>query len=136
MDIIKRNVYRVSYYVGGVAKQSFICAASEAEASDFLGVRDGTASVSTVASNVEVVGVDTVHDVLVPPIINVAPFDVQRQLTQDELTQIRALLPGQRTYVPAPDAPKFINGIGATVPNEFPGNQPPFTVGTNPAKEK
>jgi hypothetical protein len=94
-----RNVYRVSYYMAGVPKQSFICAASEVEASDFIGVRDGSAAVSTVASNVEVAGVDKAHDALAPTPVTFAPPQAEK-LTQDEVEKLRQLLAKDENPVP------------------------------------
>lgn len=46
------NCYRVSHYVKGQQTITYVCAESDREAADFLGVRDGSASVSKLAGPV------------------------------------------------------------------------------------
>jgi hypothetical protein len=88
----KRSVYRVSFYEGGQPKQAYVCAESELEASTFMGVRDGSASVSAIAPNVEVVGSDRPHPALPSAPINVAPPEAPKQLSEFELSKVRTLL--------------------------------------------
>jgi hypothetical protein len=92
---MKRSVFRVNYYIGGNSVTAYVCAQSEGEAAAFLGVRDGSAQVSTVASPVEVVGVDTAHPAQIPPPPFVAPPQPPRQFTDAELIALRKLLAEQ-----------------------------------------
>lgn len=93
------STYRVNHYVGTTPKTSFVVASSEAEASSFLGVRDGSAQVSTVASPVEVVGLDKPHAALATIPVNVAPFDIPHNVSrkefeglQQQITDLKALI--------------------------------------------
>lgn len=99
-----KAVYRVNYYVGGVSKTGYVAADSEGEASAFVGVRDGSASVSAVASPVEVVGLDKAHDALVSPPINFAPPQEPKQLTPQELSKLREILARDSAPVLVPKA--------------------------------
>jgi hypothetical protein len=61
------HVYKVLYFNDNASPcVGYVAAENEAEASTFLGVRDGTAIVSCVAFNVEVVGVDDAHAEIPP----------------------------------------------------------------------
>jgi hypothetical protein len=88
----KRSVYRVNYYLHGTPVTAFVCAFTDSEASAFVGVRDGSAQVSRVASPVEVVGLDPVHVAIAPMPVTTVPAPPHEQLTQEELARLRALL--------------------------------------------
>lgn len=88
----ERGVYRVNYYVSGQPVSAFVCAESDAEASAFLGVRDGSASASRVAFPVEVVGVDKAHDALPEAPIFTAPPAPPKQFSDVELAKLREIL--------------------------------------------
>jgi hypothetical protein len=99
-----RSAYRVNYYVGGVPVSAFVCAYTEVEAADFLGVRDGSASVSTVCSPVEIAGVDKVHAALPVPEPFKAPPAPPRQFTDAELSELRAILAKNKGVAPQTQA--------------------------------
>lgn len=88
----KRSVFRVSYYRSGQPATAFICASSEQEAAVFVGVRDGSAQVSRVAGDVEVVGVDKAHPALPSAEVFKAPPESPKQLSDEELLKLRAIL--------------------------------------------
>jgi len=101
----------VNYFVaGGVPKSAFVCAEDGNDASDFIGVRDGSAQATEIARNVEVIGIDAPHEALAPLPINVAPVQPQRQLTDAELAKVRALL-ATITPAPAPVAPEAVHAL-------------------------
>lgn len=87
-----KSVYRVNYYIGGVPVTKNVCASSPSEAADFVGVRDGSAQVNALASNVEVVGVDKPYAAIAGPAINYAPPEAPKQLSDVELAKLRAIL--------------------------------------------
>jgi hypothetical protein len=91
----KRSVYRVNYYLNGVPVTAFVCAFSDGEASAFMGVRDGSAQVSRIASPVEVVGLDPVHVAIAPLPVTTVPPPPPDQFTPEELVRLRALLAKQ-----------------------------------------
>ncbi len=84
------NVYRVNYYVGGQPKTSFVCADVASQAADFLGVRDGSAAVSELAKDVEVIGIDKAHPAIIPPTPTRAPFDLPRNVGRAEFEALQA----------------------------------------------
>lgn len=101
-----KSLYRVSYPVGGQAKTSFVVAETDSDASYFVGVRDGSAAVSEVAKNVEIVGIDTQHDAIVPIPPSTAPFDSPKWASraevdsmQAQIAELRRQLAGQGTKV-------------------------------------
>ena len=75
-------------------------AESAPDASAFVGVRDGSATASTLAQNVEVVGLDSPHAALTPIPAVVAPAE-QRQFSDAEIAQLREILKAQ-SEAPAP----------------------------------
>ncbi len=86
-----RNTYRVSYFKNGSEVTSFVCAESGEEAITFLGIVDTSgASVNTVARNVEVAGVDASHPSIPPMPVNVAPFDVPKVVSRQEVNTMVA----------------------------------------------
>lgn len=74
-----RNVYRVIFFKNATPKTAFVVAESGVEATDFLGVRDGTASATEVTRDVEVVGIDPAHAALAPMPITTAPFSIPKR---------------------------------------------------------
>jgi fermentation-respiration switch protein FrsA (DUF1100 family) len=109
---VKRSVYRVNYYLGGSPASAFVCAYSDSEASGFMGVTDGSASVTTVASPVEVAGVDAAHPALAPNPIFIAPPEAPAQVSREEfnellseLAQVKAQLSGGGKTVLQPAPP-------------------------------
>lgn len=88
------NLYRVNYYpnANGVPKTSFVVATDGNSASAFLGVRDGQATATMIAENVEVVGLDAAHPAIASLAVNVAPYDAPKQFNQTEMAKIRELL--------------------------------------------
>jgi len=97
----QRGCFRVNYLKGGTPRTTFVVAETGNAASDFVGVRDGSAQVSQVAFPVEVVGVDAAHEVVTPPPINVAPPDVTPQLSQEELATLREII-AKASSLPGP----------------------------------
>lgn len=95
-----RSVYRVNYYLGGSPVSAFVCAYTETEAAYFLGVRDGSASASTVCSPIEIVGIDKEHAALPIPEPSKAPPAAPKQFTDAETAKLRALI----NTPPAPPA--------------------------------
>jgi hypothetical protein len=91
----RRSAYRVNYYINGSPASSFVIAYTEVEAADFLGVRDGSAAVSTVCGPIEIAGVDKVHAAL--PVLEPfkAPPQAPRQFTDAEIVRLRGLLAGK-----------------------------------------
>jgi hypothetical protein len=53
-----RSVFKVDYYIGGHPKTEFVCAETGAQAAEWIGVRDGHASIHAVASPVHVAELD------------------------------------------------------------------------------
>ena len=95
----RRSAYRVNYYVSGVPVSAFVVAFTEQEAATFLGVRDGSASVSTVCGPVEIVGTDKEHAVLQPMPITKVPVRAFEPatptpplFTDAEMVRLRAIL--------------------------------------------
>ncbi len=106
----RRSAYRVNYYVTGVPVSAFVVAYTEQEAAAFLGVRDGSVSVSTVCSPVEIVGIDKVHPALEPMPVNKVPLRIFEpatptppQFTDAEVARLRELA---QPVAPPPPATK------------------------------
>jgi len=83
-----RSTFRVNYYVNGATKTAYVVAESGQEASDFLGVRDGSVSVEPVAYPVQVVGLDTAHQPIAPPPVFTAPPEPAPQVSRDEFNAL------------------------------------------------
>lgn len=104
-----KSVYRVNYYDHGQPASIFICAESDVEASQFVGVRDGSAQVSRVAGPVEVVGMDAAHPEIPPvPVFkapplppNPVPWEKFDALTQ-ELANLRLQIAKQGPSIVKP----------------------------------
>ena|ERR1700756_177229 len=79
-----KSCYRVVYYKGGSQITAFVVAETDTEASTFIGVVDGSASVTRVASPVEVSGLDPAHAALPSMPVNVAPFELPRSVSRAE----------------------------------------------------
>ncbi len=97
----KRGVFRVNYYLGGQPATAFVCAFSDNEASAFLGVQDGSASVTRVAFPVEVAGVDTSHAPIPPIAPNVAPYDSPRSVSRAEFDALAQQFADLQSQLPA-----------------------------------
>lgn len=87
-----KSCFRVNYYVGGNPKTAFVVAETGNQASDFLGVRDGSAQANVVASPVEVVGMDGTHDAI--PVIEPfkAPPEPPQVVSRDEFNALQEQL--------------------------------------------
>jgi hypothetical protein len=101
-----RNVYRVNYFNSdGETATAFVCAESDNQASDFLGVRDGSAQVSRIAGPVEISGVDDAHpEIPAKPVFKAPPPPPQmNQETFDklnnELSQLRQVIAQQNAML-------------------------------------
>ena len=77
---MSKSLFRVDYTMQGRPVSSFVVAQAGGDAAAFLGIpNEVPAQVTTVATNVEVVGVDKAHDAVAPTPVNVAPFDLPKQ---------------------------------------------------------
>lgn len=98
-----RRVYRVNHYVDGQDVTKFVLAFSVSEAVYFLGVRDGSASASIVASPVYSTEVDQPHAKLeptpskvLPPYVPLfSPTEIEElgvHFTREEIAHVRSKL--------------------------------------------
>lgn len=88
----QRNVYRVTYQFAGRPVSEHVCAESGREASDFLGVTDGSAQATEIASSVEVVGLDARHPAIHSPEPFKAPFEIPHHVSRQEFGELQAQL--------------------------------------------
>lgn len=93
------NCYRVNYYKGGQPATAFVVAETDTAASNFLGVQDGSASVTRIAGPVEVVGLDAAHAPLPAMPVTIAPFELPKAATRQELDSVRAELDALKAQV-------------------------------------
>lgn len=101
----KRGVFRVNYYLGGQPATAFVCSYSDTSASAFLGVMDGSASVTRVAYPVEVDGVDTAHAAIPALAITVAPFDLPKTVSRAEFEALASQIVELQTQLNAKNTP-------------------------------
>lgn len=98
-----RSLFCVRYYVNGESATAYVGAFSAAEAIKFLGVVDGSATASIVASPLECAGVDQPHAELEPtPTIILPPYvplftpseleGLGEHFTAEEIDQVRSKL--------------------------------------------
>ena len=88
----KRSLFRINYYLGGQVKTAFVVAYTAPEATDFLGVRDGSAQAYVTAGNVEVVGLDKAHEAIAALPVTHAESSPAPQLSADELAKLRKFI--------------------------------------------
>jgi hypothetical protein len=101
----KLACFRVNYFRGGQPATAYVVAVSEGHAAAFMGVTDGSAQVNRVAYPVEVVGLDPAHAPLVPMPINVAPFELPKNVSRDEFNALQAQLADMQKQLAAKNAP-------------------------------
>jgi hypothetical protein len=90
-----RSLWRVNYYVNNTIVSAYVVSFTAADAINFLGVRDNSATATAIANPVEVLGVDKAHAAIpVLPVTMTYP-PPPPQLTTDELAQLRKMLAGK-----------------------------------------
>ena len=122
----KSGLWRVNYYSSnGAPATALVVAVEGSEAVAFLGIKDSS-GVQAVRDRypVEVVGVDKAHDAIPPIPVNVAPYQLPKGVSRDDLNAMQAQIdqmkkqldekeaqPASKPVVaaakpPAPPAPK------------------------------
>src|SRR5437899_1813022 len=100
------NLYAVQYPVNGQSVVNFIVAGTDTEASAFVGVRDGSAAVRTVAKDIEIVGIDAPHAAIVPPAPYKAAFEVPKAVSRQEFDALQAQIVALTKELNTPSAPQ------------------------------
>ena len=92
---MSKSLFRVDYTMQGRPVSSFVVAQAGGDAAAFLGIpNEVPAQVTTVATNVEVVGVDKAHDAVAPTPVNVAPFDLPKSVSMAQFSALQKQVDG------------------------------------------
>lgn len=87
---MSKSLFRVDYTMQGRPVSSFVVAQAGGDAAAFLGIpNEVPAQVTTVATNVEVVGVDKAHDAVAPAPVNVAPYDLPKSVSMAQFSALQ-----------------------------------------------